>query len=251
MKEMDVTRILSLLGRSLPITFAEKTVSTNDDLRAAAKAGAPDYTVRIAGMQTGGRGREGRSFFSEGGLYLSILLPARADTLPLLTHIAAIAVARAIRESAGANALIKWVNDVYVEERKVSGILTENIAVGTSRRVIMGIGVNVNVKAEMFPPELRESAGAVFANKTELAAAILRELFDLLDNFSPERVKREYRELCFLPGRRVDVITEEGSRQAVVLGLTEELGLLVRYEDGQTGELIAGEVRLRLRNAAR
>ena len=248
---LDEKRILATLGREVPIEIVEETGSTNDDLKAAARAGAADYTVLIAKRQLGGRGREGRSFHSEGGLYMSVLLPRREESCAFITHIAAIAVALAIRSVAREEAMVKWVNDVYVGGRKVSGILTESVVVGDSRRLVVGIGVNVNLAVEDFPEELREIVGVIACDASDLAGEILRELFARIERFSLDSIRRDYRELSFLIGERVVVLRLNGEREGTAIGFSEALGLVVRYDDGSTEELISGEVRLKLKSATR
>lgn len=249
MNHIDVDRILSLLDRPISLSHAEVTGSTSDDLKAAALQGAADYSVRIADRQTKGRGREGKTFHSPDGLYLSLLLPYSPQIAPLLTHLAAVAVAVAIRETAKEDARIKWVNDVYARGKKVCGILTESIVAAGRRRVIVGIGVNANTPLSDFPDDLKEIAASISANKEVLAARILSEFFSRFDDFSPERIKEEYKELCFLVGEKVIVHKKEGGKAAVVLGLSDDLGLDVLYEEGTRETLISGEVSLRLRQS--
>ena len=245
MKKFEETRVYSL---PYPITLSltEQTASTNDDLKAAAREGAPDFTVRIADKQLAGKGRNNRSFFSENGLYMSVLLPAKEEVLPFITAIAAVAVARAIRSLTETDAEIKWVNDVYVHGKKVCGILSESVVTGGVRRVIVGIGVNLNTPEEGFPEEIRAIAGSIDADRSELAAEILSRLLSLFEKGDIEGVCNEYRELCFLVGKRISVHKENGCVDATVTGLTKELALSVLYDDGKTEDLIAGDVSVRL-----
>lgn len=245
MKPIDKKIILSL-PYPIVLSLTEETASTNDDLKVAAKEGAKDYTVRIADRQLAGKGRKGRSFFSEGGLYMSVLLPAYGD-LTLLTPTVAVAVAAAIRDLTEEDARVKWVNDVYVRGKKVCGILAESVVADNHRRVIVGIGVNLNTKEGDFPSEIRSIAGSIIADRSALAARILNNLFRLLQE-DPKRICAEYKKLCFLIGQKVTVQKEDGCRVATVLGLTDRLALSVLYDDGQTEDLIAGEVTLRLQN---
>ena len=236
---------LRLLPHSVTLSLAAETSSTNDDLKVVARGGAPDYTLRIADRQIAGRGRKDHSFHSEGGLYMSILLPVREEIVPYLTPIAAVAVTRALCEIARVNARIKWVNDVYVDGRKVSGILSESVVTAAGRRYIVGIGVNLRESASSFPEEIREIAGWVAADRSTLAARILTHLFALLDEGDLERIRREYRDYSFLIGSEVIVHQENGCREATVLGLTDTLALSVLYRDGSKEDLIAGEVSIR------
>ena len=247
MGSIDISKITQAVCRPLFLTATPQTGSTNDDLKAAAKSGAPDYSVVIADRQLTGRGREGRSFVSASGLYMSVLLPVEAEVLPYLTHLAAVAVCRAIEEVAALRAEIKWVNDVFVGGKKVCGILTESVVVGDRRRYVVGIGVNAGTPPESFPPELREIAGTVQADRSDLAAAVLKHLFALAEETPLDKVKKEYAERCFLAGMRVTVVKEISEREATVLGLSDALGLLVRYDDGEKEELTSGEVRVSVR----
>ena len=234
------------LSHPVTLSHVAETSSTNDDLKVAARGGAPDYTLRIADRQLAGRGRKDHSFHSEGGLYMSILLPVREEIVPYITPIAAIAVTRALREIAGADAYVKWVNDIYVEGRKVSGILSESVVTAAGRRYIVGIGVNLPATAESLPEEIREIAGWVAADRSTLTARILTHLFSLLDEGDLDLVRREYRDYSFLIGSEVLVHQENGCREATVLGLTDTLALSVLYRDGSREDLIAGEVSIRL-----
>ena len=242
MNEANESQIKPLLDKPIDLTVTEKTGSTNDDLKAAAREGAADYTVRIAQRQIGGRGREGRRFFSEGGLYLSVLLPWRDDSAPFVTQIAAIAVARALECAANVTPTIKWVNDLYLNGKKICGILTESVVVKETRRLIVGIGVNAGTTETKFPAELQSIAGSVFCDKNALAAAILNALFDLFDHFFVETVREEYRVRCFPIGTPLTVIKENAEREATARGLDDALGLIVEYEDGTRETLISGEV---------
>ena len=243
MESIDLSAIAAAAKRPLTLKAVPQTGSTNDDLKAAAKTGAPNYSVLIADRQLAGRGREGRRFVSASGLYMSVLLPVSCEALPYLTHIAALAVCRALNEVAAVNAEIKWVNDVFVEGKKVCGILTESMVVGESRRYVVGIGVNANTPTDAFPKELKDIAGSVKADRTALAAAILNHLFSLAEETPLDAVKKEYVEGCFLIGKRVTVVKENGEKEATVRGLSEALGLWVVYDDGEKEELTSGEVR--------
>ena len=245
MNEASEREIKEAVRKPIALTVTPETVSTNDDLKAAARAGAADYTVLIAKRQTGGRGREGRSFYSEGGLYLSVLLPWRGESAPFVTHLTAVAVARAIEREAGVTPTVKWVNDLFVMGKKVCGILTESVLVGETRRLIVGIGVNVNTPTETFPKEIKNIAGSVTCDTSSLAAATLNELFSLFDDFSVERVRESYRALCFPIGTELTVLKGDRSYDATAQGLSDDLGLIVAYPDGSRETLISGEVRVK------
>ncbi len=139
----------------------KQTDSTNRVAKQLAKAGADEWTVVTARKQTNGRGRMDRSFFSfdRYGIYMSIILrPKRNDPVNVLTAMAAVAVSRAIETVTRLNTGIKWVNDVYISNRKVSGILAEGefTADGTPEYIVLGIGVNVSVTN--FPEDISNKA---------------------------------------------------------------------------------------------
>lgn len=219
----------------------------------------------IAGAQTQGRGRRGRSFFSPDGtgLYMSILLRPAAmtsDQAMRFTTIAAVATAEAIEAVSARAASIKWVNDIYVDGRKVCGILTEasfNPEDGTLDYAVVGIGINVYEPVGGFPDDISDRAGSVTKSNCEevvienggrnrLAAEILSRFFSYLADFS-ERYVEEYKRRCFVTGMDVDVVKAGAEPvSARVLGVDDECHLMVRYEDGTTETLSSGEISIRL-----
>ena len=164
LREEDVRKYLTAEG--LDVRVYRSISSTNTVLKTMAEEGAPEGRCLIAGEQTAGRGRRGRSFYSppDSGIYLSGLLrPAlQAVDATSITACAAVAVAETIESLAPVKAEIKWVNDIYVDRRKVCGILTEaslDCESGQVNYLIVGIGINTRVPASDFPEELRSIAG--------------------------------------------------------------------------------------------
>lgn len=234
-----------MIPSSVQILTKRVTGSTNDDLKQEALRGRDGITVLFADRQTAGKGRQGRSFFSRGGLYMSVLFPRLSgEVARYLTPCAAIAVAEAIGCVTGKPAAVKWVNDVYSDGKKVCGILAESVQTERGRAYVVGIGVNVGVREEDFPDELRGIAGSVEGDKVELAAGIVTGLLDLTERFDAGEVRRRYGDLLFLVGKRVEVESATGRAAATVTGLSDTLGLLVTYDDGRREELIAGDVHL-------
>ena len=113
------------------------------------------------------------------------------------------------------------------------------------RRLVLGIGVNVNTPTETFPKEIKNIAGSVTCDTSALAAAILNELFSLFDDFSAERVRESYRALCFPIGTELTVLKDDRAYDATAQGLSDDLGLIVEYPDGSRETLISGEVRIK------
>jgi BirA family transcriptional regulator, biotin operon repressor / biotin---[acetyl-CoA-carboxylase] ligase len=131
--------------------------STSIKAKELVAKGAMDWTVVVAGKQGGGYGRKGNAWYSpEGGLYFSVVLPkSNVDDLQILTILAAFSVARVIKEQYNVEPFIKLPNDVFLNGKKVCGILTENVIAGEVKSSVMGIGLDTNIKK--FPKELGES----------------------------------------------------------------------------------------------
>ena len=225
--------------------------STNNLLKTRGAAGAPAGSVALADCQTVGRGRLGRRFDSAPGtgIYLSVLLrPACPPSeLMTLTAQAAVAVRRAIRTVTGAEAGIKWVNDLVLEGRKICGILTElslEAESGLVSYAVVGVGVNCNRPADSFPPELRETAGSILSqtgrrvDRNALAAEMIRQLSRL-----PELDWRaEYRAACVNLGKEVQILAPgQAPRAGRALDVGPDAELLVQTEAGveavQSGEV--------------
>ncbi len=238
--------------------------STNREVRRLALEGAPQGTVVLAGQQTAGRGRNGRSFFSPGdtGLYMSMLLrPDLATSSALLcTTAAAVAVCRAIDSMRGGSTGIKWVNDIYIDGRKVCGILTEGMAGFESGRIesiVIGIGVNYSTPLEAFPPELIGIAGSVFpgavptgVSRNRMAAAIIDSLLDLTNPLDASNFMDEYRHRSVVIGREVRVLQGSGVYTAVAEEIDDAGALWVRTPSGERRLLNSGEISLRPLNGS-
>lgn len=232
--------------------------STNAIARELAADRAAEGTVVIAEEQTRGRGRLGRSFYSpsETGLYLSLLLrpagysPAQAVRM---TTMAAVAVCQAIEAVSGKTAEIKWVNDIFMEGRKVCGILTEgsfDLETGSLDSIILGVGINAYAPKEGFPRELEQIAGAVFAGpvtdgRNRLAAEFLNRFLTLY-RCQDYGYTAEYRRRSLVLGKDVTVITPTGKRKAKALDVDEECRLVVQYPDGKTDALSSAEISVKM-----
>lgn len=238
--------------------YFEELDSTNRYLKEKAAEGAPEGTVIIAGRQSAGRGRLGRRFFSpeEKGIYMSILLrPEIAlERAVLITSMAAVAVARAIEHVGGVTAQIKWVNDIFLNKKKVCGILTEagiNAEERSLDYAVLGIGVNAG-KME-FPEELKEIATSVSnecgacVDKEVLIEEILQELEQWYPTLFDGSFLEESRRRSVLLGKEILVIDEtvpEGAYPAKAVAINE-LGNLVIERNGNRMVLNSGEVSIR------
>jgi len=236
------------------ITIFDETDSTNDVLKEMAKNGAPEWTAVIARRQNRGRGRLGRSFVSpEGGLYMSLLLRpelSAADSL-FITTTAAVSVAEAIESMGIEKVGIKWVNDIYIDNRKVCGILTESATDPMNGRLsyaVLGIGVNVTTNVETFPDELKNKAGSIFASGAphdalcSLTAAILNRLYCRFS--SPDKTNHlsEYRRRSVIVGKNVTLKINGKELRAKALNINDDLSLLIKTYDDNMTSVLSGEV---------
>ena len=233
--------------------------STNTALKELANRGEAAGLALVAGRQTAGRGRMGRSFFSpeDTGVYLSLLLRPRlpAAEATRITACAAVAVAETLEELSGRKAQIKWVNDVFMDGKKVCGILTEaslDCESGLVNYAVVGIGVNALTPPGGFPPELREIAGAVFPERTlpelrcRIAAGILNRLWRFCGGERLGDCFEAYRDRSLVLGRELELLSPGREPEpALALALERDYALRVRLADGSERRVQSGEVRVR------
>lgn len=247
--------------KNLDLHIYDTIDSTNLKARQLAAEGAPHGTVVMAKQQTSGRGRLGRSFFSpREGIYLSIVIKPDFDVSKsvLVTSAAAVAVANAIEKVCGLDARIKWVNDIYIEGKKVCGIITEGITdfeTGQIEYLILGIGINTTVRD--FPKELLETAGAAEGDysKSALAAEIITQALGYIEELDEATFMPAYKEKSLVIGKTITVyqgrykIRPEDEIPGVparALDVADDGGLIVLYTDGRQEKLVSGEISIRL-----
>jgi len=211
------------------------TDSTSDRARALAVAGAPHGTLVTAGEQRAGRGRQGRTWSAPPGRALLLSLVLR-DWPQLLPIVGAVAVA----DVAGPGAAIKWPNDVLLDGRKLAGILAE----GRQQEgwAVLGIGLNVAVRATDLPAELRDRAASLGLEPAAIEPTLhdlLRALRRRLAQPTPDLLA-DYRARDALRGRALRWAQGAG----VARGIDDSGRLLVERPDGTRAELDAGEVHL-------
>lgn len=231
--------------------------STNTRLRELAADGAPEGTAVISGEQTNGRGRLGRSFFSpsDTGVYMSLLLRPQmtADSAVKITTAAAVSVAEAIERLSGKPAQIKWVNDIYMDGRKVCGILTEaafSLENGGLEYAVLGIGVNAYVPENGFPEDIKDIAGAVFSERRDdmrnkLAAEILSRFMKYYSELADNTYIESYRKRLMWKGEKISVISGNTGTPATLLDADNDCRLLVEYENGEKAAVSSGEISIR------
>ncbi len=236
----------------------EKCVeSTNDSVKLMAKNDGEEGYLLIAEKQTKGKGRLGRVFFSpeNTGIYMSLLLKPRCSPSDavLITTAAAVSVCVALEKIGVSDASIKWVNDIFVSGRKVCGILTEAGFNGTNNSldyVVLGVGINLYAPQDSFPDEIKNIAGAVFAEneknaKNTFVAAFLNSFFEFYNILYSRSYVSLYKERCNVLGKDINVIFDDKSTPAKALDIDENCGLVVQYENGRIETLGSGEISVR------
>ncbi len=267
-----IKQSLKKAGIDIEVKVEKEVSSTNTVLKQYVSGGQTEDMILLAEEQSGGRGRRGRSFFSpEGtGLYMSLLLhpSLTPEEATMLTTMAAAAEAVALDRISGEDVKIKWVNDVWIRDKKVSGILTEgsvSMEDGHLEYAIVGIGINVYEPAEGFPEAIRDVAGAVFTNdicrenlRNRIAAEVLTQFLKYYQKLPAKEYLEEYRKRSIAIGKQVQIIspgreetagTEDTSARdhALVLGVDDYCHLLVQYDDGTMDSLSNGEISIKIK----
>lgn len=244
---------------SLSIEVKEVTGSTNQDAKLAAANGAPHGSVFVANEQTAGRGRRGRNFVSMqgNGIYMSIILKPllTASDAIYMTTAASVAVYRAIKAVTKKEVLIKWVNDLFYDGKKVCGILTEAVTdceTGLIDSIILGIGINFNIPTEKVPEELKDIAGALYHGNTDgvsrnqLIAEIIGQVLQVCMDSESREFLKDYREKSMVLGKEINILGSVAPKKATAVGIADNGGLMVEYEDGGMETIHTGEVSIRL-----
>ena len=234
--------------------------STNSLLKLDAEAEAPTGTIVISEEQTKGRGRMGRSFYSPGntGIYMSILLRPKISAYESLsiTTCAAVAVAEAIEMNSNKKAEIKWVNDIFVDNKKVCGILTEaslDLENGGLRYAILGIGINVFAPRKGFPDDIASTSTSIFQDedcsgerRSKLIADILIIFFNYYKHIQEKAFLEEYKKRSLILNKEINIIRGKNTlEKAIALDIDEQFRLKVKKENGEIEYLNSGEVSIR------
>ncbi len=234
--------------------------STNNYAKTLAISGGADGTAIVADEQTGGRGRQGRSFDSPRGkgIYLTLLYKPHISPMAAssITACVAVAVCDGIAAACGVRPGIKWTNDIVLGGRKLAGILTELAVEGESgalQYLITGIGINANHMPQDFPPDVAPNAISLgeYLGRPVERGRLCAEIINALDEMYPQWLAgtgdylRRYRENCLTLGKAVRLIRPEGAVQAFAEAIDDDFGLIVRHPDGHRETVTAGEVSVR------
>lgn len=254
MKIEDIkAKITGDIGRE--IFFYEKVGSTNTiafDLAEKAKEG----TVVIADSQEKGRGRLGRTWISPPGvnIYMSIILRPEIEPkdMTLITIMASVACATALRRATGLDISIKWPNDLMASDKKLGGILTE---LKTDQKrilfTIIGIGININIELDQFPDDVRKIASSI-KNETgkpysreNIVTEILNEMnkwYIILNTMEKETLLSAWQSLTSTLGRDVMVIVGQETYTGLAEAIDDEGMLILRLPSGELKRVSSGDL---------
>jgi BirA family biotin operon repressor/biotin-[acetyl-CoA-carboxylase] ligase len=233
--------------RGFNILYYPEVTSTMDRAKDLARKNCPDYTVVVAGRQTKGRGRLKRQWLSDdGGLYFTMVL--RPDIPVLLSSrvnfLASLTLARVLRELFQIDAAVKWPNDILVDGRKISGMLSE-LEAETDRILFISIGMGINVNndpsvAEPGASSLKKITGREISKKM-LLARFLAEFEKRLRKAEFENVISEWKKYTVTLNRRVKIVTHKEVSEGLAVDVEEDGALVLELADGTRKKIVYGD----------
>ena len=235
-----------------PVYVFDEIDSTNNKAKMLASSPCENGTLVTADSQTAGRGRQGHTFYSpkKTGLYFSLIAhPKDMQCISRITPAAAVSAAEAIAEVTGIRPGIKWVNDLFYEDRKIAGILTEAITdfeTGRIHTVVIGIGINCST--EVFPEELNGIASSLHTegiSRSRLAAVLRRQLLYHLDRLDDPAMMQKYREDSIVLGHEITYVKNGTAYTAYAVDINEEGNLIAELPDHTREMLQSGEISIR------
>lgn len=246
---------LSKENRDRPIIVFKTIDSTNSEAKRLALNGASHGTVIISEEQTNGRGRKGKSFFSppKTGIYASFILKPKVniDDAQMVTIYAAVSVCNVIENLTNLKPKIKWVNDIYLNGKKICGILTEAISdfeSGTVDFIIVGIGVNFSTKQEDFPKEIQDIAGSLpktNISRNQFIAALIDEMLKNANCIFQNNLIDLYKEHSLMLGKEIIYQKNLQTLYGKVLDINERGNLVVLINNSKIDILHSGEVEIK------
>ncbi len=238
---------------SVDVRVFQVIQSTNTEAKKAVTDGLTSNALFVANEQTAGRGRHGRSFYSpkEHGIYFSCVLHPEvslADSTAI-TSAAAVAVCESLKAATKKHPLIKWVNDIFIDNYKVCGILTEAISDFESGRVdAVIVGIGINLTTESFPDELKSIAASVGVklDRCALVADIYSRLNELCSTLPDKTFMNRYREYSLVLGKTVNFNRNGIQYQAKAVAIHDNGELEVICDSGEKMILNSGEISVKL-----
>ena len=252
--EIQRTLKTKIVGKK--IWMYEETESTNSVAIQFASNGKPDGSIVASESQTKGRGRMGRKWFSprRKGIWFSVILRPQMhpESVPMITVCGAVAVGEAISSATGLSTWIKWPNDIYINDKKVGGILLEaSTEMDRIAYIVMGIGINVNVSLKEIPQELKDKATSISIelgegfSRVKLFKEILENIdryYSLLKQGERDSIVNKWKDMSLVFGKRVKVV--QGNKEFVgrATGVDTRGDLIVRLDNGFTEYVNSGDV---------
>ena len=243
--------------KNIPITVHKTIGSTNTEAKILAVQNAQHGTTIVSEEQTKGRGRFGRDFFSpsDSGIYMSIILKPELniENSVLITSAAAVVVCNAIEKFTSVSPKIKWVNDIFIDNKKICGILTEavtNFESGMLDCVVVGIGINVKTKNEDFPMELQNKAGSIFIDddsfiRNQLTAEIINNVLKISKKLEDKDFMPAYKQRSMILRENILYKKNNNWHEGYASDIDDYGGLIVFTADGQKITLNSGEVSIK------
>jgi len=221
--------------------------STNTYAKKIIIDGAKHGTIIIANEQKAGRGRFGRTFFSpaDTGIYLSIILKPQkkiSDT-SLITIAAAVAVCDTIKKTTCSEPKIKWVNDIFLNGKKICGILTEAVSdfeSGIVESAVTGIGINIKTAEERFPEDLKRTASSLFPeniSRNQIIAELINNFFELYENLSDKNLIERYKEYSLVLGKEITYFKDDKTQTGTAVDINENGNLIIKDKNKKTSVL--------------
>lgn len=248
LSEEKIHNCLPDASKDLPIFVFDSLDSTNTKAKTMISDEGIKRALIIADYQTAGRGRIGHTFFSPkgSGIYMSyVFTPKDLKDAHRLTTKAAVCVLESIKELYGIDVKVKWVNDIYLDDKKICGILTEAVTTGINvGSLVCGIGINFS--SSFFPDEIKDIAASLPENKDVtrnlLISTIVGKLEREASDLSSTEYIKKYREASMLTGCEITFIENDIQYSAFVIDVDDDAGLVVEMKDKSTRTLRNGEV---------
>ncbi|HFU4116196.1 TPA: bifunctional biotin--[acetyl-CoA-carboxylase] ligase/biotin operon repressor BirA [Streptococcus suis] len=234
----------------LPVHLKADSDSTQLDAKQGIEAGHKSPALYLAPHQNKAKGRFGRPFYASksGGIYMSLRLSPNVPFLEFkpYTILAAAAVVKAIQSLCDLDVQIKWVNDIYLGQKKVAGILTEAISSMENQRVtdvIIGVGINVHI--DDFPKELQQAAGNLFDDqppftRNQLITAIWKAFLET----DEKELIALYKEKSLVVGQQVSFVENQVEFRGTAIAVTDTGNLVIQLDNGKAKIISSGEISL-------
>lgn len=259
LSEASIAAFLQEDTQKFDIRVFDTLPSTNRTAKELAISGVTHGTLIIADSQSEGTGRkQGRAFASpSGGIYMSLVLRPEKVHFRNITHVtacAAVCVCETLETVCGVSPKIKWVNDIFLEDRKVSGMLTEAVTdfeSGGLGWLVLGIGINYCTRPDDFPESLRDIASSVYPDgepkmpRGQVIAEIARRVLKMCEQGDDSGMFKQYKSRMMLLGEEINVITGDNVYPATALDINEDGHLIVKTSSGEIQTLFSGEVSVR------